>query len=81
MLASSVVLWSARGRFRGLLSGRAPSMSNLLPFASSDGTTSYLEHLARVPLRTRRQIEAKAVARLKLRARDLGSFLEGRGEP
>jgi hypothetical protein len=56
-------------------------MSNLLPFASSDGTTSYLEHLARVPLRTRRQIEAKAVARLKLRARDLGSFLEGRGEP
>ena len=28
-----------------------------------------------------RQIEAKALARLKLRARDLGSFLEGRAEP
>ena len=28
-----------------------------------------------------RQIEAKALARLKLRGRNLGSFLEGRGEP
>jgi RNA polymerase primary sigma factor len=28
-----------------------------------------------------RQIEAKALARLRLRARKLGSFLEGRGEP
>jgi DNA-directed RNA polymerase sigma subunit (sigma70/sigma32) len=27
-----------------------------------------------------RQIEAKALARLKLRASDLGSFLEGRAE-
>jgi RNA polymerase primary sigma factor len=28
-----------------------------------------------------RQIEAKALARLKMRARDLGSFLEGRAKP
>lgn len=47
---------------------------------------SYFGRLARVPLLTREgeieiakrvEIEAKAVAQLKLRARELASFLEG----
>ncbi len=45
---------SAPGRFRGLLSGRAPSMSsNPRPSPYPDGTRTYLGQLARIPLLTR----------------------------